>query len=102
MVRSVVVLPAPLVPISVTIWPCSTAKLIFLTALILPYETSRSFTSSIAVTSGPPLLLPLLRPLLLPRQRRPRRRCRCTPRSPSGPTAPPLECPRPGSRRAPG
>jgi hypothetical protein len=36
MVRSVVVLPAPLVPINVTTWPCSTLKLIFFTATILP------------------------------------------------------------------
>jgi hypothetical protein len=36
MVRSVVVLPAPLVPISVTTWPSSTEKLIPLTASILP------------------------------------------------------------------
>jgi len=36
MVRSVVVLPAPLVPISETTWPSSTVKLMPLTALILP------------------------------------------------------------------
>ena len=36
MVRSVVVLPAPLVPMSVTTWPSSTEKLIPLTASILP------------------------------------------------------------------
>lgn len=36
MVRSVVVFPAPLVPISETTWPCSTEKLIFFTATILP------------------------------------------------------------------
>ena len=35
-VRSVVVLPAPLVPISDTTCPCSTLKLIFFTATILP------------------------------------------------------------------
>ena len=36
MVRSVVVLPAPLVPISVTTWPSSTVKVMPLTASILP------------------------------------------------------------------
>ena len=36
MVRSVVVLPAPLVPMSVTTSPSSTSKVIPLTALILP------------------------------------------------------------------
>jgi hypothetical protein len=35
-VRRVVVLPAPLVPIRVTTWPSYTEKLIFLTARILP------------------------------------------------------------------
>ena len=36
MVRSVVVLPAPLVPMSVTTWPSSTEKLMPLTASIFP------------------------------------------------------------------
>ena len=36
MVRRVVVLPAPLVPTSVTTWPCSTVKLIPLTARTRP------------------------------------------------------------------
>ncbi len=36
MVRSVVVFPAPFVPISVTTWPCSTEKLIPLIASIFP------------------------------------------------------------------
>ena len=36
MVRSVVVFPAPLVPMSVTTWPCSTEKVMPLTASILP------------------------------------------------------------------
>ena len=36
MVRSVVVLPAPLVPMRVTTWPSSTVKLMPLTASILP------------------------------------------------------------------
>ena len=35
-VRRVVVLPAPLVPISVTTWPASTLKQMPLTAWILP------------------------------------------------------------------
>ena len=35
-VRSVVVLPAPLVPIRVTTWPSSTLKVMPLTASILP------------------------------------------------------------------
>src|SRR5215218_3502627 len=50
MVRSVVVLPAPLVPRSVTTWPWSTLKLIPLTAMTRPYATFRSLTSSIVVT----------------------------------------------------
>ena len=54
MVRSVVVLPAPLVPIRQTTWPDSTEKLIPLTARILPYATTRSRTSSNAVTACPP------------------------------------------------
>src|SRR5687768_14460144 len=50
MVRSVVVLPAPLVPRSVTTWPWSTLKLIPLTAITRPYATVRSLTSSIVLT----------------------------------------------------
>src|SRR5215207_3277050 len=50
MVRSVVVLPAPLVPRSVTTWPWSTLKLIPLTAMTRPYATFRSLTSSIVLT----------------------------------------------------
>src|SRR5829696_1008324 len=50
MVRSVVVLPAPLVPRSVTTWPWSTLKLIPLTAMTRPYATFRSLTSSIGLT----------------------------------------------------
>ena len=63
MVRRVVVFPAPFVPMRVTTSPSSTEKLIPLTALILPYETTRSLTSSMALTR-PPL------------RRRRRRRCR--------------------------
>ena len=49
--RIVVVLPAPLVPISVTTSPASTVNEMPLTASIFPYATRRSRTSSITVTT---------------------------------------------------
>src|SRR5688572_6622005 len=50
MVRSVVVLPAPLVPRSVTTWAWWTLKLIPLMAVTRPYATVSSLTSSIVLT----------------------------------------------------